>query len=462
MKKRRLLLCSLSLLTAAMLNFGMKHDGIWQVQAEEDTEEVLIEGEDWGDPDPDAVPDYSILSEPFDGDIEGENTEEFSELEVELGEEKLLVPGEKMLRIGEGESGFPEEYEKRYFLLYDSEETENITLYLNQKMDAGDIMIYEIDVEKQQANDTIDEKKIRILSDELIAAELDKKKQYLIVFDKAEEYPELSVSFFETQKAPETEKLPEEAPSIQVEEEAEPETEFVTEYETESVTETATESETEPETESVTEYETEPVTESVTESEMVSVTESETEAECTVTLESADLILDEGLDMVPAAMLPCLEDETTARIVLHYSDGSWQIPEGETDSYGNSCQLTFEDTEQEDGSISRTYTWKVMPAQSSEGEEIVGTETILFRTQMEEEIDDIRAQEKTKVSFSGKKHWLLVQTVPQVTGKYSMKSFGREVKELYYLAEGAGAAEKAGDAFDLNKGVTYTFLLKLE
>ena len=528
MKKRRLIVCSLGLLTAAMLNSGMKYDGTWQVKAEEDTEEVIIEGEDWGDPDSAGTPDYSILSQPYDGDLSGENAEEILELEVELGEETLIVPREKMLRIGKGESGFPEAFEDRYFLLYDAKKTESISLYFNQKMDVSDITIYEIDVEKQQAKTTVAEEQLRVLSEDLITVAMEEKKHYLILFDRAEKHPELSVSIFGTEKTAETEATVIEVPATEVseteaaetetpaaetseaektetemetasepasesasepetsvtetanEEETEPvtqsETETVTEMVTEPVTETEAETETETETQTQSETETEAETETQTQSETETEaetetetqtqseteTDTETETEETVTVESAELVLDEGLDQVPAAMLSCLGNQTTARVVLYYSDGSQQIPEEDTDSYGNRCQLTFEDTVNEDGSVSRTYTWKVVPADSTDGAELEQSETILFGQQTEEEIDDIKAQERTKVSFSGKKRWILVQTVPEVTGKYALKSFGREVEELYYLADGAQTAEKAEEVFELQEGVRYTFLLILE
>ena len=187
----------------------------------------------------------------------------------------------------------------------------------------------------------------------------------------------------------------------------------------------------------------------------------ESEENTSVRLESAEIVLQNGLELVPAAMLPYLTLEETAKVCLHYSDESEQVLTGESDDYGNSISLTYEDATQEDGSVSRTYFLKAEPAGSKDGAVMETSQTVVFQTHAGENLDDIKAQEKTKVGFSGEKDWLLVQSVPQVTGKYSMESFGRELEELYYLADGQEEAVKADGPFELEEGVTYTFLLKL-
>ena len=183
--------------------------------------------------------------------------------------------------------------------------------------------------------------------------------------------------------------------------------------------------------------------------------------ESSVRLESAQLVLTDGLELLPAAMLPYLDLEETAKVLLQYSDGSQQLLTGESDTYGNTVLLTYEDASQEDGSVSRTYCLKVAPALAQDEGLEEQTQTVVFQKQVGENIDDIKAQEKTKVGFSREKNWLLVQSVPQVTGKYSLESFGRELEDLYYLADGQEEAVKVDGAFELTEGVTYTFLLKL-
>lgn len=226
---------------------------------------------------------------------------------------------------------------------------------------------------------------------------------------------------------------------------------------TDPTTDPDSESNTNPAVDSDPETEADPKNEADPETE----TDPATDEESSVRLESAELVLTDGLELLPAAMLPYLDLEETAKVLLLYSDGSQQLLTGESDTYGNTVLLTYEDVSQENGSVSRTYSLKVTPASAqAEGLE-EQKQTVVFQKQVEENIDDIKAQEKTKVGFSREKNWLLVQSVPQITGKYSLESFGRELEDLYYLADGQEEAVKADGAFELTEGVTYTFLLKL-
>ena len=229
--------------------------------------------------------------------------------------------------------------------------------------------------------------------------------------------------------------------------------------ETDSDADAKTETDSEADAKTETDPETDPVTETDPEAETDSTPAADEES--SVRLESAQLVLTDGLEFLPAAMLPYLDLEETAKVLLQYSDGSQQLLTGESDTYGNTVLLTYEDASQEDGSVSRTYCLKVAPALAQDEGLEEQTQTVVFQKQVGENIDDIKAQEKTKVGFSREKNWLLVQSVPQVTGKYSLESFGRELEDLYYLADGQEEAVKVDGAFELTEGVTYTFLLKL-
>ena len=264
-----------------------------------------------------------------------------------------------------------------------------------------------------------------------------------------------------TDSAPESDTNPEanSDPATDADGKTETDSDADAKTETDSEADAKTETDSEADAKTETDPETDPVTETDPEAETDSTPAADEES--SVRLESAQLVLTDGLELLPAAMLPYLDLEETAKVLLQYSDGSQQLLTGESDTYGNTVLLTYEDASQEDGSVIRTYCLKVAPALAQDEGLEEQTQTVVFQKQVGENIDDIKAQEKTKVGFSREKNWLLVQSVPQVTGKYSLESFGRELEDLYYLADGQEEAVKVDGAFELTEGVTYTFLLKL-
>lgn len=243
--------------------------------------------------------------------------------------------------------------------------------------------------------------------------------------------------------------------------------------ESENDSEAADESETESESESVffdetesdSEIQTESEAETETEIQTEVQTESETETESLVRLVDIELRFVEGSESIPVLMLPYVTTQDILRVELYYSDGSEQLLTEDTDSMGNTCVIAYEDTVVDDGSVSRVYTAKVIPAETEtlENEKPVEKSgTIIFRSGSGTEIEEIEANGKTSVRIPGKKNWVLVQSVPEVTGTYSMQSFGRSVKDMYYFADGDTQALKAEDVFQLNRDILYTFFLRLE
>lgn len=551
MKKRMLYICSLGLITAAMLNVDMRNDGALLVQAEGNTVENLFAGDSpengefsdsselfgHGETEIQGVDGSENLFGSGDGNVnteaDGISPEGGFEIDVYLDEEVLSVPLEKMNLLREEEAISPEPYGNRYIFLLDSKGLEHWSLQFSQTVDAGDVLLYHYDAENRMARERIGADEISMTSDGTFLINPDGNAEYVIVLEHADQYPgietrirkteseqiaeeqmpeaavvkeetqennelvaELAKPEAENEAESEPEPEPEEAgevegepepeeggeaegePETELEEadevdgepepeetgevESEPEPEEAGEEESESEPEEVGEVENEPELEESGEAENELVTEGLNEVEGEPVTETGTDTEMSVSLESVELVLDDGLEMIPAALVPYLEDGEGAKALLRYSDGSEQILSGESDFYGNSIGLTYEDTVEDDGSVSRTYTLEVVPVQSEDCPVKTESETVVFHQQAGETIDDIKAQEKTKVRFSGKKSWLLVQSVPQVTGNYSLQSFGRDFKELYYLADGEKEAAKAEDVFELQQGVMYTFLLILE
>lgn len=545
MKKRMLYICSLGLITAAMLNVDIRNNRALPVQAEGNAVAGLFTG------DSSENGEFSDSSELFESgetgiqgadgtealfgssDADGVDPESGFEIDVYLDGEVLSVPLEKMNLLREEENVSPEPYGNRYMFLLDSKGPEHWSLQFSQTVDAGDVLLYHYDAENRMARDRIGADEISMTADGTFLMNSDGNAEYVIVLDHADQYPGIETGIRKTESEQiaeeqmpevaiveegtqannepvaefakpeaenevesEPEPEPEEAGEVEgepepeleeaaevdgepepeetgeVESEPEPEEageaedesepEEVGEAESEPEPEEVGEAESEPEPEEVGETEKEPVTEGLNEVEGEPVTETGTDTEMSVSLESVELVLDDGLEMIPAALVPYLGDGEGAKALLRYSDGSEQILSGESDFYGNSVGLTYEDTVEDDGSVSRTYTLEVVPVQPEDCPMMKESETVVFQQQVGETIADIKAEEKTKVRFSGKKNWLLVQSVPQVTGNYSLKSFGRDFKELYYLAEGEKEAVKAEDVFELQQGVMYTFLLILE
>ena len=456
--------------------------------------------------------------------IEESITDEEGSLELELGGKELSVPWESVNQIEEEEYLFLEPYEEFYVIFFTPEETSGYAFYFSENVKQDDVYLYEYSEKANQAREKTEKEKIMMAPDGSVLTFMNENTEYIIVLNHVDSYSELGLCIssveeqtleaeqqeetvvFETESITEqetvTESVMSEESDIEIEAETEAESAVETEEETEAESAVETEEETEAESVVETEAESAVETEAETEAESVVETEAETEAESVVetegeteaefagemegeteydvdtgimtemeengdagtqpVLETVDLLLDDGLEMVPTALLPCLEGQEVVRDCMHYSDGTEQILNGETDSYGNYFQLIYEDVPEEDGSVRRTYTLNVIPVQSKTGDVLEKSETVVFRQDVEDEIENITAEEKSSVCYYGKKSWILVQSVPKVTGSYSMKSFGRDVKELYFCAEGENNAVKAETVFELQKDVTYTFLLKLE
>ena len=445
-------------------------------------------------------------------------SDEHSSVNLSIHDQSVTVMQEEINPVNVDEFIFPVVSGDMYVIRFSAEKEKAYSLYLSEEIKDEDLFFLYYDAANKVAKDPVGEGEFTEASDGTFRIRTEKDTVYMIVVEHAERYPDLGVSVVadETDQAlpeesetvieqtipikteagteqmipaeaetgteqtlpvetgaetelplseeNETESEPEPEQDLPEESESETELTIPEENEIESEPEQDLPEESESETELTIPEETE--TESDTEQSLPEETETEqtvpsgTEDETSlVSLESISLVLDEGLEEVPSSMLFCLEDQNVAKAMLHYSDGSEQLLTEGSDDYGNTVQMAYEDSASEDGSVSRTYTVKVSDAA---GAELEDTETVVFGPDGGSDIDGIKAQEKTKVGCSGKVNWLLIRTVPEVTGKYSMQSFGRKVEELYYLADGTSDVQKADSSFELEKGVTYTFLLKLE
>ena len=253
----------------------------------------------------------------------------------------------------------------------------------------------------------------------------------------------------ETESEPVTEAESETEATTETESERESETEVVTEAETETESEPVTEVETETEAITETESESETETEVTTEAETETETESEQEE---LLLASVRLELDPELETVPAVFSEYLKDVPVYSVTLVYSDGSEKLLDQEEERYELSVE--YEDTGDADEMVCRTY-HAVLKEYSTENV-FEDTQYIDFGKR---EPVEIKTEEMTTVILEGRKKWIMVRSVPSVTGRYAMNS-DKSIEEIYYAADG-GEVVCAEDILKLQQGISYQFLIKL-
>ena len=272
-----------------------------------------------------------------------------------------------------------------------------------------------------------------------------------------------SESETETEVITETESETEVTTEAETETESEPATEAESETEVTTETETESESATEVVTEAETETESEPVTEAESETEVATETESESESETEAITEteteqeklllaSVRLELDSELETVPAVFSEYLKDVPVYSVTLVYSDGSEKLLDQEDERYELSVE--YEDTGDADEMVRRTY--HAVLKEDSTGKVFEDTQYIDFGKR---EPVEIKTEEMTTVILEGRKKWIMVRSVPSVTGRYAMNS-DKSIEEIYYAAEG-GEVVCAEDILKLQQGISYQFLIKL-
>lgn len=185
------------------------------------------------------------------------------------------------------------------------------------------------------------------------------------------------------------------------------------------------------------------------ETEATTETESEPEK---LLLASVRLELDSDLETVPAAFSEYLKDVPVYSVTLVYSDGSEKLLEQEDERYELSVE--YEDTSDADEMVRRTY--HAVLKEYSTGNVFEDTQYIDFGTR---DPVEIKTEEMTTVILEGRKKWIMVQSVPSVTGRYAMNS-DKSIEEIYYVADD-GEVVRAEDILKLQQGISYQFLIKL-
>ena len=185
------------------------------------------------------------------------------------------------------------------------------------------------------------------------------------------------------------------------------------------------------------------------ETEAATETESEPEK---LLLASVRLELDSDLETVPAAFSEYLKDVPVYSVTLVYSDGSEKLLDQKDERYELSVE--YEDTSDADEMVRRTY--HAVLKEYSTGNVFEDTQYIDFGKR---EPVEIKTEEMTTVILEGRKKWIMVQSVPSVTGRYAMNS-DKSIEEIYYVADD-GEVVRAEDILKLQQGISYQFLIKL-
>ena len=443
--------------------------------------------------------------------------------EVVLPQKSVFVPASEFVPVLEREDTlFLNPHDGLYLLRFKNEEEMEYTILFNQGVKAEDLALYQFDSEKNQTVDSKPVQGVMDLSEDnkVLSLKAAASSDYVLVISHEENYKELGYTakvVAAQRQETETGVSWEEVPGAVVEPEPETETEGIleaetetepvteiesetegiteTESESESATEVTTEAETETESEPVTEAETEAITEAETEMESEPVTEVESETEVTTETESESesateatteieseietetevtteteteteteseqeelllasvrLELDPELETVPVVFSEYLKDVPVYSVTLVYSDGSEKLLDQEDERYELSVE--YEDTSDTDEMVRRTY--HAVLKEYSTGNVFEDTQYIDFGKR---EPVEIKTEEMTTVILEGKKKWIMVQSVPSVTGRYAMNS-DKSIEEIYYAADG-GEVVCAEDILKLQQGISYQFLIKL-
>ena len=195
----------------------------------------------------------------------------------------------------------------------------------------------------------------------------------------------------------------------------------------------------------------EETSEEIMESESESETESSSEEEV-LELVSVKLKLDQNLDTVPIAFLDYLDSSDVYSLVLTYSDGSERLFNREDERYAVS--VDYEDINDTEGILCRTY--HITVKENSTGKIFEDSQSVEFGRK---DPIDIKTEEMTTVIVKGSK-WVMVQSTPSITGRYSMNS-DKIIESMYYSCNDDDVI-CADDTFRLQQGVTYKFLIKLK
>lgn len=172
------------------------------------------------------------------------------------------------------------------------------------------------------------------------------------------------------------------------------------------------------------------------------------------TLASVSLKLAQELQTVPPTFLDCLKDLEVYTVSLVYSDGTEELLDKEDSRYTLSVEYEDETDTEDMDAVRRTYHATVK--ETATGKEYEDTQNVIFGSQPPSEI---KTTEITTLTLEKEKKWLVVQSTPDVTGRYILNS-DKVIKNIYYATE-PGEVVCTEDILNLQQGLSYTFLIVL-
>lgn len=327
-------------------------------------------------------------------------------MEIQLPQKSVQVRNSDFLPVQEEETGTVLNlYEDVYLLHIKSEQGKGKTFYFNQPLNDSDIVLYHFNSENNTATDEVSgQNDISLLKDgSVLSLNLEDASEYVLVISNGNNYENLAYTLKNEAVQPD-------------------ETEDMTEQDAEPETETESEVTSEPETQEA-------------------------------TLMSVKLNLDQELKTVPTVFSEYLDDLDTYTVTLVYSDGSESILDKADKRY--TLSVHYEDVKEDEGTIQRIYYAAI--EEHSTGKQFEDTQ---YAELGKEEPVEIKTEEMTSVILERKKKWIVVQSTPTVSGRYTMNS-NKLIKNIYYISE-EGEVVCAEDAFQLQEGVTYQFLIELK
>ena len=327
-------------------------------------------------------------------------------MEIQLPQKSVQVRNSDFLPVQEEETGTVLNlYEDVYLLHIKSEQGKGKTFYFNQPLNDSDIVLYHFNSENNTATDEVSgQNDISLLKDgSVLSLNLEDASEYVLVISNGNNYENLAYTLKNEAVQPD-------------------ETEDMTEQDAEPETETESEVTSEPETQEA-------------------------------TLMSVKLNLDQELKTVPTVFSEYLDDLDTYTVTLVYSDGSESILDKADKRY--TLSVHYEDVKEDEGTIQRIYYAAI--EEHSTGKQFEDTQ---YAELGKEEPVEIKTEEMTSVILERKKKWIVVQSTPAVSGRYTMNS-NKLIKNIYYISE-EGEVVCAEDAFQLQEGVTYQFLIELK
>ena len=181
--------------------------------------------------------------------------------------------------------------------------------------------------------------------------------------------------------------------------------------------------------------------------------ETENKAATEVALTSVILKPESELETVPVAFLEYLSDLDVCSVTLVYADGSEKMLDKEDGRY--ECSAEHADEEDAEGTVRRTY--HVVVKELATGAVFEDTESVEIGRK---DPVEIKTEDMTTVMLEGRKKWMMVQSVPDVSGRYAMNC-DKGIEKIYYVSDD-GDLTCAEDSFQLQAGEKYTFLIKLQ